>query len=93
MEMDEEDALPILTAVSSSARQLYILLRCVNFAEKAHVQISDEGLKFSVDEASVMEGTSPSFLPHLNLLTPSRLRIPLQIPLHSLHLPRTLTRS
>ena len=54
--MDDEDQPPILTAVSSSARQLYLLLRCINFAEKAHVQINEEGLKFSVDEASVMEG-------------------------------------
>ncbi|KAF2637428.1 Rad1-domain-containing protein [Massarina eburnea CBS 473.64] len=56
--MDEEDEVPTLTAVSSSARQLYLLLRCINFAEKAHVQISDEGLRFSVDEASVMEASA-----------------------------------
>ncbi|KAF2470998.1 Rad1-domain-containing protein [Lindgomyces ingoldianus] len=56
--MEDDDELPILTVVSSSARQLYLLLRCVNFSEKAHVQISDEGLKFSVDEASVMEGSA-----------------------------------
>jgi cell cycle checkpoint protein len=62
--MDEEDELPILTAVSSSARQLYLLLRCISFSEKAHVQISDEGLKFSVEEASVMEGPSTLFTIH-----------------------------
>jgi hypothetical protein len=50
---------PILTAVSSSARQLYLLLRCIAFSPKAHVQISDMGLKLAVDEASVMEGISP----------------------------------
>ncbi|CAI6339742.1 unnamed protein product [Periconia digitata] len=55
---ESSDHLPILTAVSSSARQLYLLLRCINFADKAHVQISEEGLKFSVDEASVMEGSA-----------------------------------
>lgn len=66
----EEEVLPVLTAVSSSARQLYLLLRCINFSEKAHVQISDEGLKFSVDEASVMEGRhSCSALSHLTQLT------------------------
>jgi cell cycle checkpoint protein len=54
--MEDDDAPPVLTAVSSSARQLYLLLRCINFAEKAHVQISEEGLKFSVEEASAMEG-------------------------------------
>ncbi|KAK7186288.1 hypothetical protein DPSP01_009320 [Paraphaeosphaeria sporulosa] len=56
--MDDEDELPLLTAVSSSARQLYLLLRCINFAEKAHVQINEGGLQFSVDEASVMEGSA-----------------------------------
>lgn len=61
--MDEEEEQPVLTAVSSSARQLYLLLRCINFSEKAHVQISDEGLKFSVEEAAVMEGTSAPSLP------------------------------
>jgi hypothetical protein len=53
----EEEEPPILTAVSSSARQLYLLLRCIAFSNKAHVQISDIGLKLAVDEASVMEGT------------------------------------
>jgi cell cycle checkpoint protein len=54
----DDDEPPILTAVSSSARQLYLLLRCIAFSNKAHVQISDIGLKLAVDEASVMEGTS-----------------------------------
>ncbi|KAF2662417.1 DNA repair exonuclease rad1 [Lophiostoma macrostomum CBS 122681] len=56
--MDDEDELPVLMAVSNSARQLYLLLRCINFSDKAHVQISEEGLKFSVDEAAVMEGSA-----------------------------------
>jgi cell cycle checkpoint protein len=59
---DDQDEPPVLTAVSSSARQLYLLLRCINFSEKAHVQISEEGLKFSVDEASVMEGIVAFYL-------------------------------
>ena len=54
-----QDEPPILTAVSSSARQLFTLLRCIAFANKAHVLLTDEGLRFSVDEASVMEGASP----------------------------------
>ncbi|KAJ4366190.1 checkpoint clamp complex protein Rad1 [Neocucurbitaria cava] len=54
--MDSEDS-PVLTAVSSSARQLYLLLRCIAFSPKAHVQIGEEGLKLSVDEASVMEAS------------------------------------
>ncbi|KAF2006674.1 DNA repair exonuclease rad1 [Amniculicola lignicola CBS 123094] len=58
---DDQGQPPILTAVSSSARQLYLLLRCIAFSEKAHVQITAKGLKFSVDDASAMEvhlGTS-----------------------------------
>ncbi|KAF2820267.1 hypothetical protein CC86DRAFT_412147 [Ophiobolus disseminans] len=54
--MDEEEP-PVLTAVSSSARQLFMLLRCIAFASKAHVTISEEGVKLSVDEASVMEAS------------------------------------
>jgi hypothetical protein len=89
MELDEEDERPILTAVSSSARQLYLLLRCINFAEKAHVQISDEGLKFSVDEASVMEGMSTTlYYRPPSLIAPPRLRLPLQHALHYLYFPR-----
>jgi hypothetical protein len=53
--MDEEDP-TVLTAVSSSARQLFLLLRCITFSNKAHVTISEEGLKFSVSEGSSMEG-------------------------------------
>ena len=46
----------LLSAVSANARQLYLLLRCVNFGPHAQVQISSEGLRFSVEESSVMEG-------------------------------------
>jgi len=52
----DDQGLPILTAVSSSARQLFLLLRCIAFSNKAHVQISDIGIKLAVDEASIMEG-------------------------------------
>ncbi|KAF1985535.1 hypothetical protein K402DRAFT_103452 [Aulographum hederae CBS 113979] len=54
---DEDDPdRPLFTAVSSSARQLHALLRCINFGPKAQVQISAEGLRFSVEESSAMEG-------------------------------------
>jgi cell cycle checkpoint protein len=49
---------PIFSAVSGSARQLFLLLRCISFADKAQVQILEEGLKFTVEEATVMEGMS-----------------------------------
>lgn len=46
---------PLFTAVSSSARQILLLLRCISFAKKAHVRISAEGLRFSTEEGSAME--------------------------------------
>lgn len=51
--MDQEEP-PILTAVSSSARQLFLLLRCIAFSTKAYIQLSEVGLQVSVDEASSM---------------------------------------
>lgn len=66
---------PIFTAVSSSARQLFLLLRCISFASKAEVQMTHEGLRFSVEEARVIQGlafleknlfTSYSFYPPSN---------------------------
>ncbi|EMC98942.1 hypothetical protein BAUCODRAFT_53211, partial [Baudoinia panamericana UAMH 10762] len=46
---------PLFSAVSSSARQLLLLLRCISFAKKALVRVSAEGLRFSCDEGSAME--------------------------------------
>jgi cell cycle checkpoint protein len=47
---------PIFTALSTSARQLYLLLRCISFVPKAEVQITPEGLRFSAEEARVIQG-------------------------------------
>ncbi|KAJ9263434.1 hypothetical protein DTO212C5_7619 [Paecilomyces variotii] len=47
---------PILSAVSSNANQLYTLLRCIGIAPKASVQITPEGIRFSVEESRVMQG-------------------------------------
>ena len=47
---------PLFSAVSSSARQLFQLLRCISFALKAQVRISKEGLRFTVEESQVMQG-------------------------------------
>lgn len=51
---------PIFSAVSSSTRQLFLLLRCVGFAKKAQVQITEEGLRFTVEESRVMQGVCVS---------------------------------
>jgi len=47
---------PIFTAVSTSARQLYLLLRCIAFSQRAEVQITKQGMRFSVEEARVVQG-------------------------------------
>lgn len=47
---------PILRAVATSTRPLYQLLRCINFAPRVHVQITEEGVRFAADHARVMQG-------------------------------------
>ncbi|KAI9817100.1 MAG: ssDNA endodeoxyribonuclease [Pycnora praestabilis] len=56
MEEGSRNDEPMFSAVSSSPRQLFLLLRCINFASKAQVQISQEGLRFTVEESRVMQG-------------------------------------
>ena len=50
------DGPAVFSAVSTSVRQLYLLLRCISFAPKAEVQITSNGIRFSVDEARVVQG-------------------------------------
>lgn len=69
--------MPQLVAVSSTARDIQSLLRCVSFAPRALVQISEQGLRFNVEEAKVMQGElrySLSIIIRSN--TPSRSRCP-----------------
>ncbi|EXJ87433.1 hypothetical protein A1O3_04393 [Capronia epimyces CBS 606.96] len=47
---------PVFTAVSTSARQLHTLLRCIAFSQRAEVQITRSGIRFSVEEARVVQG-------------------------------------
>ncbi|EXJ83571.1 hypothetical protein A1O1_07194 [Capronia coronata CBS 617.96] len=47
---------PVFTAMSTSARQLHSLLRCIAFSQRAEVQITHSGIKFSVEEARVVQG-------------------------------------
>lgn len=54
--MEEQNAPPIFSAVSNSAHQLYILLRCIGFASKAFVQLTPDGIRFSVEDGRVMQG-------------------------------------
>ncbi|CRK16017.1 hypothetical protein BN1723_017451, partial [Verticillium longisporum] len=43
------------TAVASSTRPLYQLLRCVNFTKQIHVLVTEEGIRFSADLTRVMQ--------------------------------------
>lgn len=56
MDASNRTDLPLFSAVSGSARQLFQLLRCINFVSKAQVQITNEGLRFTVEESQVMQG-------------------------------------
>lgn len=53
-----ENRAPLFSAVSSSTRQLFQLLRCISFAPKAQVQITKDGLRFTAEESRVMQGRS-----------------------------------
>ena len=50
------DQHPVFAAVSTSVRQLYLVLRCISFAPKAEVRITKEGIRFCVDEARATQG-------------------------------------
>ena len=52
---------PMFSAVSSSVRHLTQILKCISFSSKAHAQISDVGIRFSVQESRVMQGRSEIF--------------------------------
>lgn len=47
---------PLFAGVSNNAHHLYTLLSCIGFASKATVQITPDGLRFSAEEAHVMQG-------------------------------------
>ncbi|KAL2848538.1 Rad1/Rec1/Rad17 [Aspergillus pseudoustus] len=46
----------IFIAVSSNAHQLFTLLNCIGFAQNATVQITPDGIRFSVEEGRVVQG-------------------------------------
>ncbi|KAI2730445.1 hypothetical protein CBS147332_2297 [Penicillium roqueforti] len=47
---------PLFAGVSNNAHHLYTLLSCIGFAHKATVQITPDGLRFSVEEGRVIQG-------------------------------------
>ena len=56
MAPNNDNTASLFSAVSGSARQLFLLLRCINFVSKAQVRITKEGLRFTVEESQVMQG-------------------------------------
>lgn len=56
MDPTNQNDKPLFSAVSGSSRQLFQLLRCINFVSKAQVQITKEGVRFTVEESQVMQG-------------------------------------
>ncbi|KAI1872237.1 uncharacterized protein JN550_003956 [Neoarthrinium moseri] len=49
---------PLFRAITSSTRQIYQLLKCISFTTKAHVQITQDGIRFAVDHSRVMQGVA-----------------------------------
>jgi cell cycle checkpoint protein len=49
---------PIFRAVANSTRPLYQLLKAINFTNKVHVDITENGLRFAADHARVMQATA-----------------------------------
>ncbi|ROV96351.1 hypothetical protein VPNG_09056 [Cytospora leucostoma] len=49
---------PLFRAVASSTRPIQQLLKCINFTNKVHVEITEEGIKFAADQTRVMQGVA-----------------------------------
>ncbi|KAL5606056.1 hypothetical protein BROUX41_006170 [Berkeleyomyces rouxiae] len=48
----------LFKAVTSSTKPIFQLLKCINFTNKVHVQITESGLRISADNARVMQGVA-----------------------------------
>ncbi len=59
---------PVFRAMATSTRPIYQLLRCISFANKVHVEISEDGIKFIADHTRVMQGTDLPSLAFTSLL-------------------------
>lgn len=49
---------PLFRAVASSTRPIQQLLKCITFANKVHVEIGEDTIKFAADQSRVMQGKS-----------------------------------
>ena len=66
---------PLFKAVANSTKQVYQVLKCINFGAntKVHVQISKESIRFSAEHGRTMQGVAD--LSH-NLFTSFELNLP-----------------
>lgn len=55
---EEEGPPPVFDALTTSARQIFILLKCIGFMSKAQMQISSDGMRVTVEDSHVMQGTN-----------------------------------
>jgi cell cycle checkpoint protein len=56
MDHDTDIETPGFIATSTSARQLFLLLRSISYGDKVQMQILEDGVRFSVEDSAVMEG-------------------------------------
>ncbi|TDZ20589.1 Cell cycle checkpoint protein RAD1 [Colletotrichum orbiculare MAFF 240422] len=54
----QAQAQPIFRAVADSTRPIYQLLRTINFSQKVHVQLQEDGIRFASDMSRVLQGTA-----------------------------------
>lgn len=70
------DTQPIFRAVATSTRPIYQLLRCINFAPRVHVQITEQGIRFAADHSRVMQGLFPMACERTQILILDRRLVP-----------------
>lgn len=49
---------PLFRALASSTRPIQQMLKCINFTNKVHVEITEELIKFAADQSRVTQGKS-----------------------------------
>ncbi|KAL7271932.1 checkpoint clamp complex protein Rad1 [Rhizina undulata] len=51
-----EEEEPLFSAVTSSTRTLYSLLKCISFSPTAQIQVSNDGIRVTVEDSRIMQG-------------------------------------
>lgn len=64
---------PLFTALATSTRQIFLLLRCIAFTSRADVYITTDGLRFSTEESHAIQAST---LLEKNLFTSYNVRLP-----------------